>query len=274
MSAFCAFHRHIVAGVLCFSLCVSGCSKKISDRAAKAPSNVVGSSPGETAASTSSMQHESTSTRNDSGLPAIECPLHKAGVDPQHLKPFEDVEKYVAFLERPDRAAWQKPDEVVRALKLRGDEVIADVGAGSGYFTFRFAAALPRGRVVAIDIEPEMIRHIHHKAMIEGITNVEPVLASADDPKVPAAADLVFLCDVLHHVQDRRAWLGRLHDQMKSGAYLVLVEFKEGDLPEGPPAALKIPRDELLSLVRDSGFTLVREEKDLLPYQGFLVFRK
>lgn len=274
MSAFCTFHRYAVRVVLCLSLCVSGCSKKASDQAAKAPSNVAAAAPGEVAAPGLSMPPASARTGSGAGLPPIECPLHKAGVDPQHLKPFEDVEKYVAFLERPDRAAWQKPDEIVRALGLAGDEVIADVGAGSGYFTFRFAAALPRGRVVAIDIEAEMIRHIHHKAMTEGITNVEPVLAPADDPQVPATADIVFLCDVLHHVQDRPAWLRRLHDQMKSGTRLVLVEFKEGDLPEGPPAALKIPRDQLLSLVRDSGFTLVREEKDLLPYQTFLVFRK
>jgi SAM-dependent methyltransferase len=238
-------HLYVVTALL-FVLCGSGCSKKASDEGALAPA-----SP-----------------------PAIECPLQKAGVDPQHLKPFEDVEKYIAFLERPDRAAWQKPDEVVRALQLSGNEVIADVGAGSGYFTFRFAAALPRGRVVAIDIEPEMIRHIHHKAMTEGITNVQPVLASADDPKVPAAADIVFLCDVLHHVQNREAWLGRLHDQMKPGARLVLVEFKEGELPEGPPAALKISRDDMLALLRDLGFTFVSEDNGLLPYQGFLVFRK
>lgn len=264
--------RCAVAPALCLIL-ASGCSKKVPEEGAEVSSEV-GTLSSSTSMTAGLTKDGSGSSRGDSALPPIECPLRKAGVDPQHLKPFADVQKYVAFLERPDRAAWQKPDDVVRALRLTGVEVVADVGAGSGYFTFRFAAALPRGRVVAIDIEPEMIRHIHHKAMIEGITNVEPVLASADDPKVPAAADLVFLCDVLHHVQDRRAWLGRLHDQMKSGAYLVLVEFKEGDLPEGPPAALKIPRDELLSLVRDSGFTLVREEKDLLPYQGFLVFRK
>jgi SAM-dependent methyltransferase len=231
-------------------VCASGCSKRTSD-----------GTPSPRAA-------------GEGNLPAIECPLREAGVDPQHLKPFEDTEKYIAFLDRPDRAVWQKPDDVVRALQLGGSEVIADVGAGSGYFTFRFAAALPRGRVVAIDIEPEMIRHIHHKAMTEGVTNIEPVLASVDDPKVPATADIVFLCDVLHHVQDRQAWLERLHDQMKPGARLVLVEFKEGDLPEGPPAALKISHDDMLALVRDAGFTFVSEDGDLLPYQGFLVFRK
>ena len=261
MSVFSIFPRYAIAFVVCVGL-ASGCARRTSGPAAQAPSSVAGLASDGSAASGPAA-----------GVP-IECPLHKAGVDPTHLKPFEDTEKYIAFLERPDRAIWQKPDDVVRALHLTGNEVVADVGAGSGYFTFRFAAALPQGRVVAIDIEPEMIRHIHHKAMTEGIHNVEPVLTSAEDPKVPASADIVFLCDVLHHVSDRKAWLSRLHDEMKTGARLVLVEFKEGDLPEGPPAALKIPRDEMVSLVQGSGFVLAGEEKDLLPYQSLLVFRK
>jgi ubiquinone/menaquinone biosynthesis C-methylase UbiE len=221
-----------------------------------------------------SVEPEAAGGAHDSGLVPIECPLRRAGVNPQHLRPFEDVQKYVAFLERQDRAAWQKPDEVVQALHLTGAEVLADVGAGSGYFTFRFAAALPRGKVVAIDVEPEMVRHVHHRATSESIRNVEAVLASADDPKVPPTANIVFVCDVLHHVSDRRAWLQRVHGQMKSGARLILIEFKEGDLPEGPPAALKISRAQTLGLARDSGFVLTAEEKDLLPYQIFLVFRK
>jgi len=264
--------RCAIAVALCLIL-VGGCSKKATEKGAKAPSEV-GTLSSSSPMTASLTKDGSGSGRDDSALPPIECPLRKAGVDPRHLKPFEDVQKYVAFLERPDRAAWQKPDDVVRALHLTGAEIVADVGAGSGYFTFRFAAALPEGRVVATDIEPEMVRHMHHKAVTEGIRNVEPVLAAADDPKVPAVADIVFVCDVLHHVSDRRAWLVRLHDQMKPGARLILVEFKEGDLPEGPPAALKIPRDEMLRLVHDSGFVLIGEEKDLLPYQTFLVFRK
>ena len=74
----------------------------------------------------------------------IDCPLHAKGVHTGDLRPFAETEKYIEFLERPDRAEWQKPDAVVRALRLQGTETVADVGAGSGYFTFRFAKALPR----------------------------------------------------------------------------------------------------------------------------------
>jgi len=204
----------------------------------------------------------------------IDCPLHAAGVDADGLRPFEEVEQYIAFLERADRAEWQKPDDVIRALELTGAESVNDVGAGSGYFSFRLAAALPDGKVRAIDIEPEMIRHVHHRVLSEEIPNLEVTLTDPADPGVDAGADLVFICDVLHHVQNRQAWLGRLHDEMRPGARLVLIEFKEGELPQGPPESLKIPKRELLEIVREAGFDLSADRVDLLPYQHFLVFEK
>jgi ubiquinone/menaquinone biosynthesis C-methylase UbiE len=210
----------------------------------------------------------------DHHLPGIDCPLRKAGVDPSGLRPFAEVEQYIAFLDRSDRAAWQKPDDVVAALGLQGNETVVDLGAGSGYFSFKLAQAVPRGKVVAADLEPEMIRHIHHKAMVEGIKNLSPVIIKADDPQVPGEADVVFVCDVLHHVQDRAGWLKKAASEMKPGARFVLVEFKEGKLPEGPPEAVKIPRKQLIELVNQAGLTLEAEKADLLPYQVFLVFRK
>jgi ubiquinone/menaquinone biosynthesis C-methylase UbiE len=206
--------------------------------------------------------------------PPIDCPLRKHGIDPTHMRPFADVEKYIAFLERESRAKWQKPDEIVAALHLKGTETIFDLGAGSGYFTFRFAKALPDGKVVAADTEPEMIRHIHHKAMTEGIRNVHATIIKTDDPGVTADADVVFLCDVLHHVADKAAWLKKLTTEMKAGARLVLIEFKEGKLPEGPPESAKIGHDQLLASVTKAGLKLVSDEARMLPYQTFMIFRK
>jgi SAM-dependent methyltransferase len=211
---------------------------------------------------------------HDGETAPIDCPLHAQGVDVHGMRPFEEVEEYIAFLERADRAEWQRPDAVVAALDLSGSETIADVGAGSGYFTFRLAGALPQGRVRAIDIEPEMLRHIHHKATSTGVGNVDVVVATPDDPHVDGTEDLVFVCDVLHHVQGREQWLKRLHDEAKPGAKLVLVEFREGELPQGPPEAMKIPRDEMVAMVGAAGFELVGDRSDLLPYQSFLVFRR
>ena len=91
---------------------------------------------------------------------------------------------------------------------------------------------------------------------------------------MPGDADVVFVCDVLHHVQGRDAWLKRLASQMKPGARFVLIEFKEGKLPEGPPEAVKIPRKQLVEMVDQAGLRFESEKPDLLPYQVFLVFRK
>jgi SAM-dependent methyltransferase len=210
----------------------------------------------------------------DAGQPSIECPLAKQGIHPADLRPFKDTEKYIAFLEQPERAEWQRPDAVIAALSLAGNETVVDVGAGSGYFSFRLARALPRGMVVATDIQPEMVRHMHHKVMTEGLQNLRVVLGQADEPGIPPGADLVFVCDVLHHVPGQQAWLGKLAREMKAGARLALVEFKEGKLPQGPPENLKLPRSKLIELATNAGLVLDKEKPDLLPYQTFLVFRK
>jgi len=119
-----------------------------------------------------------------------------------------------------------------------------------------------------------MIRHIHHKAMSEGVTNLTPVIIRADDPEIPGDADCVFVCDVLHHVRDRAGWLKKVVSEMRPGARFVLIEFKEGKLPEGPPESVKLTKKQLLELVSQAGLQLEAEKADLLPYQVFLVFRK
>lgn len=251
---------------------LGGCDEKKSEEPHPTSSTIAVASPPESPpASASGKAHTMV---HDPAHPPIDCPLRKHGVDPTKMKPFEDVEKYIAFLERADRAQWQKPDEVVKALGLSGAETVADVGAGSGYFSFRFAAALPKGKVVAIDAEPAMIRHIHHKAMMEGVDNVAVEIAEPDDPSVPDTADWVFVCDVLHHIKDRPTWLRRMYEETKVGAMVVLVEFKEGDLPEGPPEGAKIPKKDLIEQMKTAGFELVEDDKELLPHQYFLVFER
>ena len=217
---------------------------------------------------------DNSAKNNTSSQIPIDCPLRKKGVDIDHKKPFKNAEKYIVFLEREDRMNWQRPDAIIEELDLKGDEIIADVGAGSGYFSFRFASKLPKGKVYAIDIEPEMIRYIHHKAIINDIKNIEAILAKPDDPKVPGDSDIVFICDVLHHIENKSLWLKMIHNQMQKGARLILIEFKEGDLPEGPPEKIKISQNEIIKIVINGGFTRISADNKLLPYQTFLVFKK
>ncbi len=210
----------------------------------------------------------------DGAVAPIDCPLHQGGVDPKGMRPFAETEKWIEYLDKPERAEWQKPDAVVKALGLQGSETVADLGAGSGYFTFRFAKALRTGKVVATDVDPEMVRHMHRKVMAEHLANVRVVLTDPKDPGIPSDADVAFVCDVIHHVADRDARLHRGFEEMKPGARLVVIEFKEGKLPQGPPEAVKIPKAKLVSMLEGVGFKLRLERRELLPYQHFLVFEK
>ena len=217
---------------------------------------------------------DSSFKKSTSSKTSIDCPLRKKGIVHDHRKPFKHTDKYIDFLERKDRIKWQNPDAVIERLNFRGDEKIADIGAGSGYFSFPFASAVPQGKVYAIDIEPEMIRYIHHKAMMNDIKNIEVILAEPDDPKVPADSDIVFICDVLHHVEHKLLWLKKIYSEMKKGAKLILIEFKEGDIPKGPPEQIKISQNEIITMVINAGFATISADNKLLPYQTFLVFEK
>lgn len=188
--------------------------------------------------------------------------------------PFADTKDYIAHLEKEDRAAWQKPDDVVASLGLKGSETLVDLGAGSGYFTFRFAGALPQGKVVAVDIDPAMLEHMRRRSEASGIGNIEVVQAGPDDPRVPARPDVVFMCNVLHHVEQPAPWLARVTSAMASGARLVIIEFKMGKLPMGPPDAMKIPGPDVIALARGAGCELIRQNTSLLPYQDVFIFAK
>ena len=143
---------------------------------------------------------------------------------------------------------------MVTVLGLKGTETVVDLELVR-LLHLPLRQVLPTGRVVAADTEAEMIRHIHHKAMMEGVQNVEAKLIESSDPAIPVQADLVFVCDVLHHVADRSAWLAKLAAEMRPWP-LVLIEFKEGNLSEGPPEAAKITRAQMLELVTRPGFGL------------------
>src|SRR5512140_1832763 len=116
----------------------------------------------------------------------------------------QDPKAYIAMLDDPARDAYQKPHEVITALKLKPGEVIADVGAGSGYFTFRLAHHVgDSGRVYAIDVSPDMIVHLNRRIRDLQLKNVVSILATPDDPLLAEASiDRFFICDTWHHIDN------------------------------------------------------------------------
>jgi ubiquinone/menaquinone biosynthesis C-methylase UbiE len=180
---------------------------------------------------------------------------------------------YIASLEDPARDAYQKADEVLKALDLRPGEVVADIGSGSGYFTVRFARGVGEtGRVYAVDVSPDMIRHLNRRLRDGGIRNVVTVLSDPDDPLLPdASVDRIVIVNTWHHIGDQAKYLALLKRMLKPGGQVVHIDFHKRDLPVGPPPAMKIAREELVKQMEEAGFRLAAEH-GFLPYQYFLVF--
>jgi ubiquinone/menaquinone biosynthesis C-methylase UbiE len=184
-----------------------------------------------------------------------------------------DPAAYIAFLDDPARDAYQKPDEVMKALALRPGEVVADIGAGSGYFTVRFARAVGEtGRVYAVDISPDMIRHLNRRIRDAGIRNVVTVLSEPDDPLLPdASVDRLVIVDTWHHIEDQPRYLALLTRMLKPGGQVVHIDYQKRELPVGPPVSMKVAREDLVRQMEAAGFRLAAEHT-FLPYQYFLVF--
>ena len=185
----------------------------------------------------------------------------------------QDTKAYVAMLEDPKRDAYQKPHEVIQALQLKDGETVADIGAGSGYFTFRLARHVgEKGRIYAVDVSPDMIVHLNRRIRDEGVKNVTTVLCAPDDPLLPdASIDRVFICNTWHHIADHPRYLALLKKGLKPGGQIVMIDFKKEGTPVGPPTEMRINRTELVQEMEKNGFRVVGEQ-DFLPYQYFLAF--
>jgi len=182
---------------------------------------------------------------------------------------------YIQHLEDPGRAAWQKPDEVVQVLNLKSGQIVADIGAGSGYFTVPFAHRVgPAGKVYAVDIDREMLAYIEQRAQQESLQNIQTVLADPHNPKLaPASVDLIFICATLHHITDRAKYYPLLAQALRPGGRVVNIDFEKRPLPVGPSLEMKIARADVLSEFAAAGFHLAKEF-DFLPYEYFLVFER
>jgi predicted methyltransferase len=186
----------------------------------------------------------------------------------------QDPKAYIAMLEDPKRDHYQKPQEVISALGLKKGEVIADIGAGSGYFTFPLARQVGNhGRLYAVDVSPDMIIHVNRRIRDLKVNNVITVLCPVDDPLLPeASVDRVFICDTWHHIEGHPHYLALLKRTLKPGGQIVMIDFKKAQTPVGPPLEMRISREDLLSEMEANGFRLFAEHT-FLEYQYFLVFK-
>lgn len=186
----------------------------------------------------------------------------------------QDPKAYIAMLDDPKRDEYQKPHEAITALKLKEGEVVADIGAGSGYFTFRLAHHVgDTGRVYAVDVGPEMVVHLNRRIRDLNLKNVVSILAAPDDPLLAdASIDRFFICDTWQHIEKHDHYLALLKKMLKPGGEIVMVDFKKAETPVGPPLEMRIDRADLVKELEKNGFK-VAAEHTFLPYQYFIVFK-
>ena len=187
---------------------------------------------------------------------------------------FGDVARWTKVFDDPDRDKWQKPQALVEALNLRAGMRVADLGAGTGYFSRYLSAAVGRdGTVFAIDTEPNLVVHLRERAEREDTPNVVPILASPDNPRLPVGStDLVLVVDTYHHINGRRDYFRRLRRSLTRAGRVVIVDWYKRDLPVGPPASHKLAREQVVQEMVAAGYELA-EEPAVLPYQYVLIFR-
>lgn len=187
---------------------------------------------------------------------------------------FDDPAQWAKEFESAERTAWQRPDEVVASLALSPDAKIADIGAGTGYFAVRFAAVVSAGKVYAVDIEPSMVEWLAQRGKDAGLTNLVAVQGTADEPQLPEPVDVVFMCNVFHHLADPRAYFKKVAASLRPGGRVVIVDFRKdnpADAP-GPPAEMRMTVQDIAAHMDAAGFSLVREDLELLEYQYVLHF--
>jgi SAM-dependent methyltransferase len=191
---------------------------------------------------------------------------------PDHMQHrFDDPERYAKSFDDPERDKWQMPARVIAALKLSPEAAVADIGAGTGYFTVRLARAVPRGSVFAVDVEAAMLEHIRKRATAEKLANVTTVQASPTGPNLPKPVDVVLVVDTYHHLPSRPTYFRDLAKALVAGGRVAIIDFRK-DSPEGPPVEFRFDAEQIIGEMKQAGYEL-DSHHDFLPRQHFLVFR-
>jgi len=172
------------------------------------------------------------------------------------------------------RAGWQLPERVLESLEIRPGDRVADIGAGDGYFTFRFAEALaPPGRVYAVEVDDERIETLRKEAQERGASNVTVIEGDLDDPRLPdGKIDLVFLCNAYHHIEGRATYFDRLRQDLDVGGRVAILDLKLSPLVRLlAPAGHWTPLERMREEMEEAGYRM-DESFDFLPAQSFAVF--
>ena len=186
---------------------------------------------------------------------------------------FQNAEQWAKKFDEPARDEWQKPEQVLAAMKLSQTMTVADIGAGTGYFSTRLAKIVTKGKVYAADIEPDMVKYLGERAKKENLANIIPVQTSANSASLPEAVDKILLVDTYHHIGNRETYFKTLANSLKDDGQLIIVDFKMDDsITDAPPKTHRISLEKLKQELTAAGYQFL-ESQDL-PRQYIAVFNK
>ena len=190
-------------------------------------------------------------------------PTHSVGHKHKHISGGEGT--HLRYQE-PDRYTWQYPERVIKALNLEPGMTVADLGSGTGYFTFRLAEAVgPSGKVYAVDIDEEMNASIDKQAVAKQMENVKTILAVGHDPLIPEKVDLIFSVNAYHHIKNRADYFRNAARYLKLGGRIAIIDFRKGAFRHY--TELRVMLEEF----KAAGYALDKTH-GFLPRQNFLVF--
>lgn len=170
-----------------------------------------------------------------------------------HHGVYGHAEQWAKRFDDPARDEWQRPDEVIRALNLEPSMTVADVGAGTGYFSVRLARAVPDGQVIATDLEPDMVRYLAERARREELPNLRSQIATPTTSGLaPDSVDAILIVHVWHHIADRASYARDLAAALRPGGTLLVVDF-DPDAAKGPPMNLRLSPDEVVAELAGAG---------------------
>ena len=189
-----------------------------------------------------------------------------------HSRLFPPID--LGLLESPDRAAWQKPEQIMDVLHVADGSKVADIGAGAGWFTIHLARRVgPNGVVYAQDVQPQMIEAIRRRVSREGLQNVQTRLGVGSDPNLPVARlDAIVVVDAYQEVEDRVTFLQNLARALKPNGLIGVVNWKPGRGGPGPAENVRVDKGSVTADVRAAELRIVDEET--LPYQYMLVLKR
>lgn len=183
---------------------------------------------------------------------------------------FRNVEEFVAKFDDPSRDEWQKPEDVLNFIGLKTNDKIADIGAGTGYFSIRAAKRVQNGLVYSIDSEQEMLNYLEKRAASNGLSNIKVCKSDGANMSLPELVDVVLLVNAFHHIHDRTTYFTKLKENLRPGGKVIIIEGKNGTQME-PPEEFRMEPGQITKDLTEANYELIAES-DILPYQSLQMF--